>query len=435
MPRGSSLEMVEGCLARISDAEGEGSRAFVEVYAEKATSVARASDVLRANGYAPSPLAGIPLSIKDLLDVAGEVTRAGSRALEDAPPAQRDAPVVQRLKSAGTVLVGRTNMTPFAYSLVGLNSHFGTPGNPWDRNRIPGGSSSGAAVSVADGMAIAAIGSDTVGSIRVPAALCGVVGFKPTQRRVPREGSVPLSTTLDSIGPLANSVGQCAAVFEVIAGEAAPSLEYEAIAGMRLAVPLSPFLDGLDQHVQSAFDRAIRRLAEAGAIITEKEILTPVEVLASEGTRIIQSVEAYAWHSQLLDRRGDHYDAQIKTRIESGRHVEASAYVAMLARRQKLIRDFDTELRTFDALVLPTVPIIAPTFSEAIEHEDAMRSRLLRNTAPFSFLDCCAISIPIQESGAAPVGMMLVARHGNDWQLLALARAVETALSTFPEGH
>lgn len=426
--RTSSLDLVENCLARIADPSGEGARTFIAVYSDNARVVARASDTLRRSGYVASPLAGIPISIKDLLDVAGEVTRAGSKVLEHAPPAQQDAPVVQRLKSAGAVLVGRTNMTQFAYSVVGLNPHFGTPGNPWDRNRIPGGSSSGAAVSVADGMAMAAIGSDTIGSIRVPAALCGIVGFKPTQQRVPRDGSIPLSTTLDSIGPMANSVADCAALFAVIAGEAAPPCERQNAAGMRLAIPKRLFLDNLDQQVASAFDRACKTLADAGAIVSEQNIPTLSEVHASEGNRIIQSVEAYAWHSELLDRRAGDYDPQIKTRIENGRHVEAAAYVAMLARRLQLMNVFEAEIAAFDALILPTVPVIAPTFADALKHEDVVRTRLLRNTAPFNFLDCCAISIPIHEPGAAPVGLMLVGRRERDWQLLDLARVIEAAL-------
>ncbi len=434
-PDRSSLEMVEQCLACISNTDGEGARAFVDVYSDKAVAVARASDVLRVNGYVASPIAGLPVSIKDLLDVGGEITRAGSRVLDDASPAGSDAPVVQRLKSAGAVLVGRTNMTPFAYSLVGLNAQFGTPANPWDHNRIPGGSSSGAAVSVAAGMAMAAIGSDTVGSIRVPAAFCGVVGFKPTQQRVPRQGSIPLATSLDCLGPLANSVSDCVAVFEVIAGETAQAFERESVTGMRLAIPEGPFLDGLDHQVASAFDRAIAQLAKAGALVVEKRVSSLIQALASEGTRIIQSVEAYAWHAELLGRRGDDYDAPIRTRIENGRHVSASAYVAMLARRGELIRAFDSELGAVDALMLPTSPIIAPTFSEALAQEDAIRSRLLRNTAPFNFLDCCAISLPIHEFGAAPVGLTLAGRQGGDWQLLALASAVEANLSELRKGH
>ena len=217
--RTTSRKLTEQALARIADPKGEGGRAFIKVWRDQALAAADASDALRKAGLVPSPLAGIPVSIKNLCDVAGETTLAGSKALDDAPPAKADAPVVARLRAAGAVIVGSTNMSEFAFSGVGFNPHYGTPGNPADRKRVPGGSSAGAAVSVADGMAVAALGTDTGGSVRIPAAVCGITGFKPTARRVPIDGVVPLSTSLDSIGPLANSVECCAIVDAVFAGE------------------------------------------------------------------------------------------------------------------------------------------------------------------------------------------------------------------------
>src|SRR5712672_3555688 len=217
--RTSSRELIEAALAQIADPAGEGARTFVKVYGDSARAVADAQDRLRKAGYIASPLAGLPVSLKDLFDVSGERTLAGSKALADSPPAVHDAPVVSRLRAAGAVLIGRTNMTEFAFSGVGINPHYGTPGNPYDRRLIPGGSSSGAPISVADGMAAVAIGTDTGGSVRIPAALCGLVGLKPTQYRVPRDGAVPLSTTLDSIGPLAISIACCAIVDAIMAGE------------------------------------------------------------------------------------------------------------------------------------------------------------------------------------------------------------------------
>src|SRR6266851_3053407 len=216
--RTSSRALIEAALARIAEPSGEGARSFVKVYADSARAAADAQDSLRKAGYVASPLAGLPVSIKDLFDVAGEPTLAGSTALDDRPLAQSDAPVVSRLRAAGAVLIGRTNMTEFAFSGVGINPHYGTPGNPYDRRLIPGGSSSGAAVSVSDGGAVIAIGTDTGGSVRIPAALCGIVGFKPTQERISRDGVTPLSTTLDSIGPLANSVACCAIADAILAG-------------------------------------------------------------------------------------------------------------------------------------------------------------------------------------------------------------------------
>src|SRR5947207_13073138 len=261
----SSVSLTEQCLARISDPAGEGKRTFVKVWADEARAAAGAQDSLRKIGAVSSPIAGVPISVKDMLDVAGEVTLAGTKALDDAAPAVRDAPVIRRLKSAGAVLTGRTNMAQFAFSIVGLNPRFGTPGNPWDRTRIPGGSSSGAAVSVADGMSVAAIGSDTVGSIRAPAALCGIVGFKPTQRSVPLQGTIPLSITLDTVGPLARSVEDCALVYATISGEPWRELQPLGVKGLRLAIPQTRVLDELNPAVLRAFQRATALLSEAGA--------------------------------------------------------------------------------------------------------------------------------------------------------------------------
>src|SRR6516165_5888404 len=222
-----------------------------------------------AAGYVASPLAGLPVSIKDLFDVAGKVTIAGSKALDDAPPAAADAPVVARLKAAGAIIIGRTNMTEFAFSGVGINPHYGTPGNPYDRSLIPGGSSAGAPVSVADGMAAVAIGTDTGGSVRIPAALCGLVAFKPTQYRVPRDGTVPLSTTLDSIGPLGVSVACCALTDAVMAGEPAEVPAAVSPDGLRLGVPQTVMLEDLEAAVAAAFERAVSALSRGGVRIVE----------------------------------------------------------------------------------------------------------------------------------------------------------------------
>src|SRR5262249_8477584 len=244
---------VEAALARITDPSGESARTFTKVYAEQARAAADAQDRLRQAGYVASPLAGLPVSIKDLFDVAGEVTLAGSTALDDRPPATSDAPIVARLKASGAVIVGKTNMTEFAFSGVGINPHYRTPGNPFARERVPGGSSAGAPVSVADGQAVVAIGTDTGGSVRIPAALCGVAGFKPTAKRISRDGAIPLSTTLDSIGPLANSIACCAIADAVMAGETPAAPEPALVAGLRLGVPQTFMLDGLEPAVPSAF--------------------------------------------------------------------------------------------------------------------------------------------------------------------------------------
>ncbi len=422
----SSLELIENCLSRISDPDGEGRRTFIKVWADQARAVAHAQDDLRRAGYAMSSVAGIPISIKDLFDVEGEITLAGTRALDDAAPAAADAPVVTRLKAAGAALVGRTNMTQFAFSAVGINPHFGTPGNPWDRSRIPGGSSSGAAVSVADGMATAAIGSDTVGSIRVPAALCGIVGFKPTQRKVPRTGAIPLSTTLDSIGPLARTVEDCALVHAVIAGETYRLPRVVSSSGLRLAVPTDVVLEGMDSDVSRAFDRACSVISSAGAIVSELELGLFSEIRSSNLNATIQAVEALAWHHELLTRRGHDYDPHVRKRVERGAQFSAVDYVHALGRRSDLMRTFQRLTEPFDALILPTVPIIAPTMDECARNEDDVRAKLIRNPSLFNLLDRPAISIPIHRIGDAPVGLMIVGERDGDWLLLDIARAIES---------
>src|SRR6516164_10299047 len=329
--RTTSFALVEEALARIADPAGEGKRAFVKVYADAACAAAEAQDRLRAVGYVASPLAGLPVSIKDLFDVAGERTLAGSRALDDGPPAKADAPIVARLKAAGAVIIGRTNMTEFAFSGVGINPHYGTPGNPYDRRLIPGGSSAGAPASVADGMAAVAIGTDTGGSVRIPAALCGLVGFKPTQYRVPRDGAVPLSTTLDSIGPIGVSVACCALTDAVMAGEppeVPPAVPPDVL---RFGVPKTVMLEYLEMPVAAAFERAVSALAHAGARIVE----LPLEMLGDYARISIKGglpvAEAFAWHEKLIERRGQDYDPLIRTRIKRGDDMTAAEYIRLLS--------------------------------------------------------------------------------------------------------
>ena len=425
----SSRSLTEECLARIADPAGEGKRTFVKVWTDEARSAAKAQDDLRKIGYAPSPIAGIPISVKDMLDVAGEITLAGTRALDDAPPATQDAPVVRRLKSAGAVLTGRTNMAQFAFSIVGLNPHFGTPGNPFDRTRIPGGSSSGAALSVADGMSVAAIGSDTVGSIRAPAALCGIVGFRPTQRSVPLQGTIPLSVTLDTVGPLARTVHDSALVYATISGEPWRELKQLGIKGLRLAIPQTRVLDELSPAVSQAFNRASGRLLRAGAELVDASFSYFGEIEARNGCGVIEYVDALAWHKELLDRRGQDYDPNVRARVEKGATFAAWEYAAMQEWRKDVIARFDKDTFAYDALILPTVAITAPTMDECERDEGNIRSKLLRNPSLFNFLDRPAITIPIQAPGDAPVGLMVVGERDQDWRLLSVARALELALA------
>lgn len=422
----SSQSLTESCLARIANPVGEGKRSFIKVWTDEARAVAKAQDSLRQAGYAPSRIAGIPISVKDNLDVAGEITLAGSKALDDAPPAAQDSPVVRRLKAAGAVLIGRTNMAQFAFSIVGLNPHFGTPGNPWDRTRIPGGSSSGAAVSVADGMAVAAIGSDTVGSIRAPAALCGIVGFRPTQRSIPREGSIPLSVTLDTIGPLARTVDDCAQVFAALSGDSLRTIRPTHVRNLRLAVPRTRVLDGLDLGVSKAFERACRLISEAGAALTDASFACFEEIEARNGCGVIEYVDALAWHKDLLARRGSDYDPNVRGRVEKGATIPAAEYAAMQEWRKEVMARFDDTTSAYDALILPTVATTAPTMAECERDEGNIRAKLLRNPSLCNFLDRPAITIPIQQPGDAPVGLMVVGERDQDWRLLGVAQALET---------
>jgi aspartyl-tRNA(Asn)/glutamyl-tRNA(Gln) amidotransferase subunit A len=429
--RTSSRALIEAALARIADPAGEGTRSFVRVYAENALAAADAQDALRKAGYVASPLAGLPVSIKDLFDVAGEVTLAGSKALDDRPPATRDAPIVARLRASGAILIGRTNMTEFAFSGVGINPHYGTPGNPSDRRLIPGGSSSGAAVSVGDAQAVVAIGSDTGGSVRIPAALCGLVGFKPTQRRIPRDGVIPLSTTLDSIGPLANSVACCAIADAIMAGEPPEAPPPVAALGLRLGVPQSYVLDGLAPEVGRAFEAACTALSRAGARVVDLPLAELSELPAINAGGGFAPIEAYAWHQPLLARRGGEYDPRVSARIERAGGMSAVDYINLCAARESLIARVAAHTIDFDALLMPTVAITAPPIA-AFERDDDYRhlnAAILRIPSVINFLDRCAITLPIQPAGMPPVGLMVVGEHGADRRLLAVAGGIEAALA------
>lgn len=430
--RTSSRELLEQALSRIADPAGEGARAFLKVYAETARLEADFSDQLRKRGVVRSPLDGLPVSVKDLFDVAGDVTRAGSRIFEGNLPARTDAPVVARLRAAGAVFVGRTNMSEFAFSGVGLNPHFGTPMNPYDRKvgRVPGGSSSGAAVAQADGMCAVALGSDTRGSIRGPAALCGVVGFKPTTRRVPREGAFPLSYTLDSVGPLTNSVACCAVVDAILsAGKEWTLPEFE-IKGLRLLLPRSSALDDLDAEVEKAFFEAIRRLSGAGAVV--KEVVVPAFDRQGEYFRNggLAAAEAYHIHRPYLARLAE-YDPRIAKRVLLGKDFLGADYVEIGRLREAFIGEITVLAEPFDAIVMPTVACVAPAIADADRSDDDFfrwNARILRNNGLVNFLDGCAASLPCQEPGAAPVGLMVCGTAGADRRILAVSAAIERAL-------
>jgi len=428
--RSSAAALLDTALARAADPAGEGTRVFVRSMADSARAEAEASDRLRRAGIAPRPLEGLPISIKDLFDVRGQVTTAGSRVMAGEPPAATDAPVVARLRAAGAVLVGRTNMTEFAFSGIGINPHYGTPANPWDREtrRIPGGSSSGAAVGVADGMAAVGIGSDTGGSVRIPSGLCGLAGFKPTQRRVPTAGACALSTTLDSIGPLAPTIACAARVHQVMAGEPVRPIARREVRGLRLAVPQSIVLEDMDATTARTFEAALSRLSAAGAVITELPFRELLEIPAANAKGGFAAVECYEMHGRHVLRDPDAFDQRVLQRIRRAVEQSAVEYITLVRRRAEIQALCNAVTLPFDAVVMPTTARVAPPIAE-LEASDEAFGRfnllMLRNPAIGNFLDRCAATVPVHEPGSAPVGLMLMGETMADDALLSAAAAVE----------
>jgi aspartyl-tRNA(Asn)/glutamyl-tRNA(Gln) amidotransferase subunit A len=431
--RTTSRALVEECLDRASNPAGQGACTFVRIYDREARASADAMDRLRQANRAPSVFAGVPITIKDLFDVAGETTQAGSRALAQAAPAQRTAPAIERLLAAGLVLIGRTNMTEFAFSGVGINPHFGTPLCPWDRasRRIPGGSSSGAAVSVTDGFAYGAIGTDTGGSCRIPAALCGIVGFKPTARRVPLQGAVPLSPTLDSVGPLARSVGCCAVLDSIMSGQAASPIDVRPVAGLRLVLPTNQAFDHLDAATEASLDGAIALLDAAGVVIDRRPLAAIDRMNEAQAQGGFAAAEAFAWHEKLLATASDAYDPRVSHRIKTGENMTAAQYIKLVQARRAIIELFEAETAPYDAVIMPTVPITAPKIADFDNDDDYRRLNflLLRNPATINFMNGCAISVPCHKPGAPPAGLMIAAPQMQDQALLHIAQSLELVLA------
>jgi aspartyl-tRNA(Asn)/glutamyl-tRNA(Gln) amidotransferase subunit A len=430
--RTTARKLVEQCLARIADPAGEGARTFIHVDRDAALAAADAMDHLRKAHAAPSRYAGIPISIKDLYDIRGQVTRAGSRALEDSAPAEADAPVVARLRRAGFIVIGRTNMTEFAYSGIGINPHFGTPKSAWNRNvgHVPGGSSSGAAVSIADQMAYGALGTDTGGSCRIPAAYNGIVGYKPTQRRVPLDGGVPLSFSLDSFGPLARSVACCAVLDAVLADETVQPLQPRPVKGMRLAVPTTIALDDLDEEVARTFERTLANLSRQGASIERIEVPEFHDVMVMNSKGGFAAAESYAWHRYLLTSKGDVYDPRVRVRIQRGEGISAADYIDILNARRSFIARAEQRIGPYDALVLPTTANTPPVIADLADDQafTTQNLRALRNCTLINMLDGCAISLPAHREGEVPVGLMLAAAGGCDRRIFELAAGMENVI-------
>jgi aspartyl-tRNA(Asn)/glutamyl-tRNA(Gln) amidotransferase subunit A len=427
--RTNARKLVEECLAKIADKSGEGARAFVHVDVEAAIEAARAMDRLREVKAAPSVFAGIPISIKDLFDIKGQITRAGSRALDDSPPAEVDAPVVSRLRRAGFILIGRTNMTEFAYSGIGINPHYGTPKGAWQRKagHVPGGSSSGAAVSVVDGMAHGALGTDTGGSCRIPAAFNGIVGFKPTQRRVPLDGGVPLSFSLDSFGPIARTVNCCAVLDAVLADETFLPLQPRPIKGMRLAVPTTLALDELEEPVARTFERALETLSRHGALIERIAVPEFLDIAPMSAKGGFAAAESYAWHRYLIASKGDVYDPRVSSRIMRGEGQSAADYIDLLGARRSLIARTEQRIAPYDALILPTTANTPPRIADLADDAAFTKANLLalRNCTLINMIDGCAISLPAHRAGEVPVGLMLAAAGGSDRRIFELAAGME----------
>ncbi len=435
--RTTSRALVESALERIADPAGQGATVFTHVDAARARATADAHDRLRAAGTVLSPLAGVPVSVKDLFDVDGEVTRAGSTVLAGAPPAQADAVAVARLRHAGAVLIGRTNMSEFAFSGLGLNPHYGTPLSPYGRGkegdaRVAGGSSSGAAASVADGMAAVALGTDTGGSIRIPAAFCGLTGFKPTAARIPKAGAVPLSPTLDSFGPIGNSVACCALIDRLLAGLAPRVPAARHLEGVRLGVLTNYVTDDVEPEVAETIDVALRHLDAAGAIVSEVRF-GALDQFPDINRYGFSPIEAYAWHRELIARHRHDYDPRVLTRILRGEPARAVDYLDLIAARTAVLEAAEATLWSrFDAVIAPTVPIVPPRVAP-LAADDAVFAQtnalVLRNPSAFNFLDACALSLPCHHHGAAPVGLMLAGAPFTDDALLAIGRGVEAVLA------
>ncbi len=425
--RATSVELVEQALDNINSYREQGGAAYLHVDAERALLAAQASDQARRAGYVASPLAGLPVSIKDLFDVQGEVTGAGSKALAG-EPAQQDAVAVARLRRAGAVLLGRTNMSEFAFSGLGWNPHFGTPRSPFDAARVAGGSTSGGAVSVAGDMAVAALGTDTGGSIRIPSAFCGLTGFKPTARRVSLAGGVPLSTSLDSAGPLARSVSCCAIVDGILSEDpldAAPAN----LDGLRLYVTRDFVMDGLDESVARAFEATLSALSARGARIVPFDFPELSNLPAINAGGGFTAAEAWAWHRELLVTHGEEYDQRVAQRIRRGQNQTAADYIDLLAARAAMQVAAATRLRDADAWLMPTVAVEAPKVQDLEGADDvffAINGKVLRNAAVINFLDGCAASLPTHTNG---VGYSVCGLTGQDARVLQVAAACEQAMA------
>lgn len=431
----TATQLLDRSLTAIAQAGDEAARIFVRLDAEAARLDAARADALYDRGQgADRPLLGIPLSVKDLFDIRGQVSTAGTVALADRPPATADAPAIARLRQAGAILVGRTGMSELAFSGVGINPHYGTPSNPatgdlaGDGARITGGSSSGAAASVGRGMALAGIGSDTGGSVRIPAALCGLTGYKPSQARIPLAGTVPLSPSLDTVGPIGRTVADCALLADVMAGEAPQPVAPAALAGARFLAPLDYLGEGASAGVLDAFQASLDALRRAGATVDDTPLPELSRIPEMLRAATFPGYEGYRLHRRLVADRADQLDPLVRTRFEAGGRMTDAAYAALVQARAAFIAALTARLEGYAALVMPTVPIEAPRIADLADPAAFARANLLllRNPTVINLLDGCAVTLPNTPPGGLPTGLSIAGPRGSDRRILALARAIET---------
>lgn len=419
--------LVRDVLARIQTDMAK--HVFTRTYDDLALTAAQTADQAMAHRQPIGALHGMVISLKDNLDVAGETTLGGTRVCQDEAPARVDATVVARLREAGAIFVGKTNMSEFAFSGVGINPHYGTPVNPADATtqRIPGGSSSGAAVSVALGLAQVGIGTDTGGSVRIPAALCGLVGFKGTQSRVPRDGVLALSRSLDTVGVISHSVREALVVDAVLSQQPLPSTPLP-LKGLRFALPQTLMFDDLQPEVASAFSQAISRLSAAGATVVDMAFTELAQIAPRSLPGGFSPIEGYAAHHHRLERAPDCIDPRVAARMALGKGVSALDYLGLHDRRREWIANANQLMQGFDALLSPTVPWVAPSIAPLLHDDEAFfkaNRMLLRNPAVINYWDGCAFSLPCHAPGNLPVGLMVSARAGQDAHLAQVALAIE----------
>jgi aspartyl-tRNA(Asn)/glutamyl-tRNA(Gln) amidotransferase subunit A len=430
-------QITEACLQKI-EAGNPRLNAFILVMADAAREQAREADQALAAGRDRGPLHGVPVSIKDLLDIRGVPTTAASRVREG-HVAERDAPAIAHLRQAGAVFVGKTNLHEFAFGTTNEDSAFGPARNPHDPSRSPGGSSGGSAASVVAAMALATIGTDTGGSIRIPAAACGVVGLKPSLGDVSIDGVVPLSRTMDHVGPLTQTVADASLVYHALLGDSrrtspGPPAPMP-ITGLRLAVPRSYFCDLLDDEVRARFESALDRLRTAGAQVDDIEIRHAADI----GPIYLHLVlaDAAAYHAATLETVPERYTMPVRLRLEMGRYVTGEDYVRALAGREVLKREVDAALVQHDALILPTLPIPAPPIGASSVQvgttSEPVRNMMLRLTQLFNVTGHPAISLPAGATTAGlPCAVQLVGCRGQTDGLLKIALACEPQITVGP---